>query len=76
MLLDRWDKKTKRVYQEECSLYNNTRVAISTFNAGEFHVDGCYTSDPCSRYKNVKQSVTVVGTCNELHIETILCLIT
>ena len=64
VLLDHGDIKTKYFYEEECSKYNNTKVAISTFDAGEFHVDGCYTKDPCSRYKNVKQSVNVTGTCS------------
>ena len=64
MLLDHGDKKTKYLYKEECSKYNNTKVAISTFDAGEFHIDGCYTKDPCSRYKNVKPSVNVTGTCS------------
>ena len=61
VLLDRGDKKTKYSYLVECLKYKNTMVAISTFNAGEFHIDGCYTQDPCSRYKNVKQSVEDVG---------------
>ena len=57
VLLDRGDKKTKYSYLYECLKYSNTRVAISTFNAVEFHIDGCYTKDPCSLYKNVEQSV-------------------